>query len=160
MGSPCAVMSHRSTCQVSGRMAPYLVDACNMTYSATWSHMNLTGTRLLFCMSDSVCTKYYTMTSASLELLQHHISGNYTMVKSSESRSFKLTSSPQGCENMESANKNTCMIIRNDGSFRVQGLPRDATRVCRGFRDGISNISSGPLWIAFLMSLQLSCAES
>lgn len=131
-----------------------MVSRCGLDNSATWSHMQATGTRFLISVS------FYTMTSASMELLQHYVTGDHTMVRASGSKSYKLTSSPLTVTHADVANKNMCMILRGDGSFKIQGLPQGVARVCEGFRSGLSAISRCVSWSAFLISLEPASGEA
>lgn len=151
---PCVVLRHRSSCQVTGRMAPYLIEDCGLVREARWSHVNATGSKFVFVFTKACTTSYMTFTKASLKALEPYAQPEAELVESSDSRSFKLTCEAYRLSGDTRPNRNTCVILRNDGSFKVQGLPSETGIVCAAFRRTIMRISQSAAWGLFLGTLQ------
>lgn len=157
---PCRVVQHTRVCQIVGRMTPYLVEWCGMSDSAAWGHINAMGSKFLMSCTNTSSTSYYQFTKASLELLQPYAAPECAFVQLESAKSFKLTAAPIGSTATDMPNKNTCMMVQCDGSFKIQGLPSAAGVVCRGFRRCIERLSTAVTWELFLSSMESIKAES
>ena len=96
---------------------------------------------------------FLTLSEDAIRILKPYFPHYSICVDDTMTNSFKVTVTPAESRNMNEANKNTCMVICGDGSFRLQGKPSVMNRVCRSFRDAIYSVAASNSWGSFTSKL-------
>ena len=149
---PCTMNSMSKLLQLSGRMTPYIVDI--LPFQVSWGFANISGSYLLFLRTDDeMGQSILAISRGAMIILKPYFPDYSACVFDVKTGSFKITVVPDTTRNMNEANKNTCMYIYNDGSFRLQGKPSVMNKICRSFKDAISAIAISNSWGSFTAKL-------
>lgn len=105
--------------QLSGRMAPYVIDCSNT--SGRWTFANLAKSYLLFVLTEPHGARVLRISHQSMSLPKPYFPSYSICVMDAATTSYKITARPDSSANMNSPNKNTCMKVHADGSFKLQG---------------------------------------
>lgn len=134
--------------QLSGRMTPYVVD--DVSFDVKWCFANVSKSFLIFIRTDENGQKLLCMSASAMHILQRHFPSSYsTCVYDERTSSYKITVSPDPDTNMLHSNKNTCMYVYGDGSFRFQGLPHVMPKICSSLKEALFDLSSSITWRNF-----------
>ncbi|KIW35742.1 uncharacterized protein PV06_11919, partial [Exophiala oligosperma] len=90
-----------------------------------------------------------------MDILRAYFPDYSTCVYDVKTSSYKITSAPDPSDNRYEPNKNTCIHVYGDGSFRLQGKPSRMPRVCSAFRDALLSVSESRSWNSFVNNLRL-----
>lgn len=151
--SPCAVHPNNKYPQLSGRMVPYVID--KVDFDVKWGFANIARSYIIFIITTTDGPKICTMSHMSMMILSQHFSENAACVYDSEKNLYKITVRPAVYKDVHKANKNTCMNIYSDGTFRLQGIPADMERVCMSFREALLRMSVSRSWNNFISKLKV-----
>lgn len=146
-----------SVIQVSGRLAPHVVDAMrsagdnSMKYDITFC--NATQAKLCFCLTLPSGTHVRTLSPGSLYLLSTAFPQWSACISQPSAAYYKILCEPlPGCFRT-SANKNSCCMLYADGRMRFQGVVEDCARTAAALREAINNVMTGPHCTTFLSRL-------
>lgn len=149
---PCTLFNKNKLPQLSGRMTPYVVDI--LPFDVTWGFANISGSYFLFLRTDDITGQsLLTLSRSAITMLKPYFPEYSVCVFDVKTNSFKVTVEPDVIRNMNEANKNTCMYIYGDGSFRLQGKPSMMGKVCRSFKEAVDAIAVSTSWNSFSNSL-------
>jgi len=152
--SSCTVSPKKVRVQVSGRMAPYVVDEAGLGAECTWGFANVSRSKILFIYTSNKGPTVLTLTRDALKILASYMPSYGACVFSDSMSCYKVTVSPEENINNDNANKNTCMLLYNDGTFRIQGTPSKSRRVCECVTDAILTLSTSRSWPSFLRRMR------
>lgn len=148
----CSLSSAARSPQISGRLAPYVVDS--LPFKVTWGFANICKSYFLFIVTDMDGPHLMSLSSQCMEILRPYFP-EYSICVCDSTTAFKITVTPEPSSNANEPNKNSCMYVYGDGSFRYQGHPSAMKRVCKSFRDAIMSISESKVWHNFVGRLNL-----
>lgn len=143
-----------SKCQIQGRISPYVVDNAGYTGMVSWDHCNVTRSRLVFLFTAVERCELFTLSSRSLEILRTFVPSYCKIVYVESMRAYKLTATPDDHVTNVDANKNSCIFLFGDGSFKVLGRVNDVAKPCAGLKETFSRVMSSNLWRQFIDTLQ------
>lgn len=143
--------------QVSGRLAPHVVDAvkaissesvkCDVTFC------NATQAKLCFAVTLPTGTYSRTLSAGSLHLLASSFPSWSGCISQPTAPYYKiLCEPPTGCFRT-SANKNSCCMLYADGRMRFQGSVPDCSRTAAALREALDTVMMGSYCKAFLSHL-------
>lgn len=145
---PCTLNVRNKNPQLSGRMVPYVVE--QFDFDVTWGFANISGSYILFIRTNDIDgQRLLRISLESMNILKHYFPSYSICILDTKTNSYKITVTPDSSFNMDEPNKNTCMYISGDGSFRLQGKPSAMVKVCQSFREAIHAVSSSPSWNKF-----------
>lgn len=151
---PCTLTAKNKLVQLSGRMTPYVANI--LPFGVSWGFANVSGSYILFLRSDDTTgSSLLTLSKSAITTLKPYFPDYSACVFDIKTNSFKVTVTPDASNNLNDANKNTCMYIYSDGSFRLQGKPSMMNKVCRSFRDAVHSIALSSSWNGFSAKLVL-----
>lgn len=142
------------TPQISGRMAPYVVDEAGLGNVCVWGFGNLCKTRLLFMTTSRASLVFKHPTRMSIMLLKQYMPDYAACIYDDDMSCYVITVTPDAGGDISSANKHTSLVIYGDGSIKVQGTPSKMEKVCTAFSDALFNIASSRSWSRFLTSME------
>lgn len=148
---PCTISDAQKRPQLSGRMTPYVVDA--LSFDVTWGFANICRSYFLFIHTKIESQTIYVMSKLSIEILKQYFPSYSVCVWNPKTSSYKITVSPEPGDNMNDPNKNSCLYLYGDGSFRFNGKPSKMTRVAESFKEAIDTISESISWSSFVNRL-------
>lgn len=148
------ITASTSKCQVKGRLATYIVDEAGLTGQVSWDHFNAAKARFLFLVTTPTSCSLRALSRASLNMLRSFVSGDVAITFIESMTAFKVTAAPGCGENGEDANKNTCIFVFCDGTFKVLGKLSSVSASCMGFREAIVSVSKSVMWGKFVATLQ------
>jgi hypothetical protein len=149
---PCTLSTKNRQPQLSGRMTPYVVNM--LPFEVSWGFANISGSYILFVRtSDTTGQDLLVPSRKAIMILKPYFPEYSVCVFDVKTSSFKITVSPDVTKNQNDANKNTCMYIYGDGSFRLQGKPSAMNRVCSSFRDAVHAVAESNSWNNFVGEL-------
>jgi hypothetical protein len=156
---PSRLIKHKVSCQLSGRMTPYIIS--DMKCTVNWGFANISKSYFLFLITTVKGIRILYFTKNSITILKEYFPSYSVCVYDVKSSSFKVTVEPDKSNKMNEPNKNTCLCIYNDGSFRFQGHPLIMPKISRSFREAIISISKSIVWESFINSLNENpCTET
>ena len=135
--SPARISTSSRKCQVSGRLAPYIVEDSGLSSSVSWSYCNASKSRLLYIVTSPGSLKLMSLTKETIVIYQSLCVPDCAIVYVPTTRCFKITASPDDDDTSEDPNKSTCIFLYCDGTFKVLGTPHKAYKVCKLFRDTV-----------------------
>lgn len=150
---PCSLERSSKLPQLKGRMVPYVTDSLP-TSSVSWNFANISRSYLMFLKTS--CDDGQTVLIVgkdAVHILKYHFPNYSACVYDIKTNSYKITVSPLNNIDSDTPNKNTCMLIYGDGSFRLQGKPCDMERVCASVKVAITSVMSSPSSNSFLNTL-------
>lgn len=150
---PCSMSTKKNKLpQILGRMTPYVANM--LPFKVTLSFANISGSYFLFVRTDdSQGQIILTLSRNAVAVLQPYFPSYSACVFDVNTNSYKITAVPDTVKNMNEPNKNTCMYIYGDGSFRLQGIPTAMIRVCESFKDALHTIARSSSWNSFTSKL-------
>lgn len=151
--APCAVHPNNKYPQLSGRMVPYVVD--RVDFDVKWGFANVARSYILFIITTIDGPKLYTISHHSMQIMSQFFTKDAACVYDSEKVLYKITVRPAMYRDIHKANKNTCMNVYSDGTFRLQGAPVDMERVCMSFREALLYMSASRSWNNFIRRLKV-----
>lgn len=151
--TPCTVKSATKVVQISGRLAPYVVDEVGVINC--WTFANIAKSKILFVCTDNNGSHILTLSSKSMQMVKEYMPLGSVCVYDVKTSGYKITVSPKGSGDMRAANKNTCMIVYGDGAFKFLGIPSDMSAVATSFRKAITSIMSSMQHSMFITSLSI-----
>ncbi len=150
---PCTLHTRNRFSQLSGRMTPYVVEKLPFEIKS-WGFANISLSYFLFLKTDDISgSTLLTLSRDAIEILRSYFPSYSVCVYDVNTNSYKVTVAPDDNGNINEANKNTCIYIYGDGSFRLQGRPSMMMKVCSGFRDAIHSIAKSNSWNSFTSKL-------
>lgn len=146
-----------SVIQVSGRLAPHVVDALRVSGAPSFRHevtfCNATQAKLCFCITLPSGTHIRTLSPGSLHLLSSSFPQWAGCISQPAAEYYKIICEPlQGCFRT-SANKNSCCMLYADGRMRLQGIVEDCARTMAALRFALNTLMTGSRCTAFLSLL-------
>lgn len=145
---PCTLSNKNRLLQLSGRMTPYVANI--LPFQVSWGFANISGSYFLFLKTDDTTGQsLLSLSRNAMSILKPYFPDYSICVLDVKTNSYKITVVPDIVKNMNDANKNTCMYIYGDGSFRLQGKPSVMNKICRSFKDAIDAIAISNAWINF-----------
>ncbi|KAF2862370.1 hypothetical protein K470DRAFT_9252 [Piedraia hortae CBS 480.64] len=147
----CTVVKHNYKVQVSGRLTPYVTD--NIETTCGWSFVNVSKSRFVFICTDDDGSHVATMTRESAAMLRSHAPDSIAYVSDVKTSAYKVTARPAAAHCGKEANKNTCMLLYADWSFKSTGKPDAMYVIGAGFRQALLSIASSRSWPLFVKSL-------
>lgn len=149
---PCTLSDRTKLPQLSGRMTPYVVDI--LPFEVKFGFANISGSYFLFLRTDdTIGQTLLTLSRESILILKPYFPSYSVCVFDVKTNSYKITVTPDDMRNTNEANKNTCMYVYGDGSFRLQGKPSMMKKVCASFKDAVDTISKSNSWSSFTNKL-------
>lgn len=148
---PCTITSTTRVTQVSGRLAPYVLNEIDVV--ASWTFANIAKSKILFVCTDNNGSHILTLSTTSMQILKEHMPQGSVCVQDARASGYKITASPRGNGDMRAPNKNTCMVVYGDGAFKFQGMPSDMGRVASSFRRALLSVMSSTQCSVFMTSL-------
>lgn len=152
--APCAVHLNNRYPQLSGRMVPYVID--RVDFDVKWGFANIAKSYIMFIITTVDGPRVHIMSHTSMQVLSQHFSRDAACVYDAEKMLYKITVRPAIYKDVYKANKNTCMNVYHDGTFRLQGTPTDMERVCTSFRNALLRLSVSKSWSNFIRKLQVT----
>lgn len=149
----CGITVATSVAQVSGRMAPYVIQEAGLNDRSRWGFVNACKSKMLIIHTDSNGPQVLTTTKAAIAMLKAYMPEDTACVYDDAMSCYKITVTPEAEDENSEANKNTCLVIYGDGSVRIQGTPSKALRPCGSFRIALMSISGSRAWPRFLKQL-------
>lgn len=149
--TPCTLSTAQRYPQLSGRMVPYVVEF--LPHNVNWGFVNICKSYMLFIRTDEHRSLLMAVSRECMKILTPFFPDYSACVFDSKTSSYKITVTPEQSVNMNEPNKNSCMYIYGDGSFRLQGHPDRLPRVCESFRNAIIEISKSVAWTTFTSKL-------
>lgn len=134
-----------NVCQVIGRISPYVCEAADEQTNATWSYFNASKSRFLFTLTRANAVRLMSMTKDYINILRSMAVNNCAFVYSHAMKCYKITATPPDYDTTSEANKSTCIMLYNDGSFKIVGTPMRARDVCMYFRETMLKAHTSPL---------------
>lgn len=145
---PCTITSKQKVPQMSGRMVPYVTEYFD--FKVSWGFANVSASYILFIRTDfNEGTRILTLSRDSMRILKSYFPWYGVCILDPRTDSHKITATPDSSSNMNEANKNTCIYVNNNGSFRLQGKPSAMPKVCSAFREAIYNVAESDTWCRF-----------
>jgi len=149
----CNISKANVVAQVSGRMAPYVIQEAGLRNLCKWGFVNACKSKILFLHTGNDGPQVLTLTRSATAMLKPYMPSDTACVYDDAMSCYKITVTPeQGDENSE-ANKNTCLVLYGDGSIRLQGTPSKTLRPCMSFRTALLRVSQSRVWYRFLRQL-------
>lgn len=148
--NPCNLSKAIKYPQLSGRMTPYVVE--HLPFSVNWGFVNICRSYFLFIVTDIEGPHLMSISKFCMEILQSYFPEYSTCIRDSTT-AYKITVEPDPGGNINEPNKNSCLYVYSDGSFRYQGHPNSTKRVCQSFKEAIMNISKSRAWGNFVNKL-------
>ncbi len=153
-GAPeCGVLQKGAVPQVSGRMAPYVIEEAQLGDICKWGFLNACKTKIVFIYTDASGPQLLTLTKAAMAMLKAYMPRYSACVYDDAMSCFKITAAPTDEGGSNDANKNTCLIVYGDGAIRLQGTPSKMLRPCECFRVAVLTIAESKSWTRFLRNL-------
>lgn len=141
------------TVELSGRLAPYVVESVMGPVEHKWEYCNVTRSRFIFLHTDDTSQVPKSLTRDSIDIMSGFKPEGCSFVKSNNLRSYTINVSTPASENSSSVGKNSCLVVYFDGSFRMCGKPASAYNVCKVFRDSLMAVLASPMSGRFVSSL-------
>lgn len=151
----CSISTVKTVVQVSGRMAPYIIDEARLTDDCRWGFVNACKSKILFIHTDEAGVQVLTLTRQATAMLKPYMPDDTACVYDDAMSCYKITVTPELQDENSDANKNTCLVLYGDGSIRLQGTPSKTLRPCASFRKALISISSSRMWYRFLRQLSV-----
>ena len=154
--SPGRISVSSKKCQVSGRIAPYVVQDSDLSSFVSWSYCNASKSRFLYVVTSPGLVELMSPTKETISIYQSLCVADCAIVYVPTTRCFKVTASPEEDDTSSDPNKSTCIFLYCDGTFKVLGTPHKAYKVCKLFRDTVIKAHTSPMHSRILATLCLA----
>jgi hypothetical protein len=135
--APASISSSAETCQVQGRMAPYIIDGAGATGVARWAFCNAAKSRFVYIVSSQKGVDTMSLTKEAIQIVQSFCVEDCAIIYMGAMNCFKITAAPDEEDRGNKPNKSTCMFLYCDGVFKAVGTPHKIFKVCRLLRESI-----------------------
>lgn len=135
--SPGGIQKSSEKCQVTGRLAPYVIERSGLGSETQWTYCNACKSRFVYIVTTTKAQYVMAPTVRTIQMYQSFAVDDCAIVYMNSMSCFKVTASPSRYDQGDTANKSTCMFLYCDGSFKITGTPHKAYKVCELLRETI-----------------------
>lgn len=120
----------QSKIEVSGRLAPYIVDRAGANEFSEWTYNNITRSKFMFVVTTLEKQGVYECTKDTLRMLLSFKGARATFVEDPTLRNFSVYIRPESIADRAVTSSNSSVVVYPDGSFRVNGKPSFSYDLC------------------------------